>query len=371
MKWKNTVAVALVSAMALGVPVYAADEKAANTTPVYTFEEVLERATKNNSDLALLEENLDLLSRQSQNLSQGLGGEVYPSDPGDISNVTEQYQTLRQLNSIMVERQASRYTREALEKQLEYSVMSAMTTIVTNEATLANATQQRKLYEDQLRLAQTRLNLGMGTQLDVDQAQARIQQYETDLETAQSDVDQAYADLARLMGIRSTEFEIVYEPAYEPFELNTDLDTYLSRKNSTNPTLQGAEYSVEELEKSKNFTLANSTSPYGYDELMYQINQAKSTLKQSYDAFEKIGEATYAGIEQAEGTIAMLETNLDLAESNLKVAQLNLQTGTGTQLALEEAQNTVDTTKNSLQAAKLNHSLLVYQMENPCVAAAQ
>ena len=365
--WKNTVAVALVSAMTLASPALAATPAAqTEERTVYTFEQVLEKATKNNSDLSLLEQNLDLMSRQSDNLNQTLGGEIYPSDPG--YDVTPQYETLRQLNNLMVQRQTSRYKKEALQKQLEYSVMTAMTTIITNEANLAMADSQLKLYEDQARLINTKKTLGMATELEVNQAEAQIQQYKTDMAKAQSDVEQAYANLARLMGISDTNFSVVYEPEYEPFMLNTDLNTYLAAKNQTNPTLEGARLGAETLERNKSFDLANSTALYTWDQLEYNISQANANVKNAEDSYTKMGEATYATVQQLEGTIAMLGTNLDLAESNLKVAQLNLQNGSGTQLDVDQAQNKVDTTKNALQEAKLNHANAVYLLENPCAA---
>lgn len=372
MKFKRIIAVTVAAMCIVNTTAFAATAAKAEevqVVKVYSYDEVLEKAKKNNSDLSLLKEQLDLLDKQSTNTAQGLGGLIYPSNSSSyVTN--ENYTALAQLNSYMVQMKTSKYTKEALEKKLEYSVKTILSEIVTNEEALKLSEEELDVYNEKFNKANLQYKLGMISESEKTQAKNDLVAYQAEIETTKQGIENSYKSLSRLMGLSDTDFQVSYGVEYKKFELIMPLETYIARKNQTNPTLIGAKLGLESLKNSKNFTLANSTSPYGYDSIMLQIAQTEASVKSAEDGYKAMTEGTYKSILTIENNIKALEDSLPTLEKNLTVVETNFAAGKATALEVKEAKLNLQKVENSIESLKISYMNTVYVLENPCAASA-
>lgn len=149
MKFKQITAYIVASALMFTSTAFAAVKEEVKEKPVYTYEQVLEKALKNSSDLSLLEQNLELMEKQNQSLVQSLGGIVHGEMTPELPPVTypeNLYTLLTSVNSMTTAMGAQKYQREALEKSLAYTVMTTMESITSSEEAIKLSEKQKKVF---------------------------------------------------------------------------------------------------------------------------------------------------------------------------------------------------------------------------------
>ena len=180
-------------------------------------------------------------------------------------------------------------------------------------------------------------------------------------------IDNAYIALNNLLGLPAEDrYEIVNNVEYAPLEMNMSIDTYVSRKLSTDQSLQMQQIAVENAEfSSKTISDSSTGSEYRTAELE-AANTARDYKTAKEDKEKSIREA-YIQIQQLESARKNLETDLAKAKSDHEKAQVNYQVGNITQLDLEQAELALDNVENSLLENTLNHDLLLFTFDNTCV----
>lgn len=370
MKFKQITAYIVASALMFTSTAFAAVKEEVKEKPVYTYEQVLEKALKNSSDLSLLEQNLELMEKQNQSLVQSLGGIVHGEMTPELPPVTypeNLYTLLTSVNSMTTAMGAQKYQREALEKSLAYTVMTTMESITTSEEAIKLSEKQKSIYQAKYNKANLMERLGMVSANEKLAAKTELEKYEAALTQAKIGTENSYNGLARLMGMSKPEFEINYSVEYIPYKPVKDIAEYARIKNSTNPTIIMTKMNVENLRNSKTMSAASSSSPYSYDQTIYNISSAEAGLKALEDAGKAVIEGTYAGILSLEASIKELESTLEIAKKKLEATKTNFAQGRATRLELDEDELNVKTLENTITSSKMKHAALVYSFENPCV----
>ncbi|MDD3570729.1 MAG: TolC family protein [Lachnospiraceae bacterium] len=375
MKYKKLLAIAMAVSIVCASPAFAAvatggKPKAVTVSEtakkVYTYDEVLAKSIANSTALTLSDLTMDLNEKKATYASQSLGGLVYPQTVNQYSQI-DSFSKLMEINELGTNTKGERYAKEATKLGIESAVKTAMSTIVTDEAALKLKDTTLAVYNEKYRVAKLKNSLGMATDTDVTTALAEVEAYEADVETTKNELSNAYTTLARLMGVRDTNFAIKYEVEYTPYVLDEELSAYIARSNSINPDLQKARIALETMIANKNFTLMADTTPYGSDSINYNISNTQMTLKNAEDGFKSAIEDTYKRMIKLEGDIKTDETNLENAKTALKIAELNLSLGRGTQLDVDNAKVKVQTLINTIESLKYSHENMKFSFENPCV----
>ena len=364
MKLKKLLALVLVASCAFSSVAFAKTE----TKTIYTYEQVLKRVLDNNSDLSLLEQNLEIMDLKSTSLAQSLGGLLYPQSSGFV--VLENYTALAQLNQLGITRQTVRYKREELKQKAEYSVMNALSNINTGEASLVLADENLQVFKQKYNMALLQRRLGMVSENEVISTRTTMQEYESGVEKTKLELASTYAELARLMGITNRDFGVEFSIDYEVFKIIGTLDENIERMIRVNPVLVSARFSSDALASNKNIMIANRTDIYAWEEVEYQIAEAASGTRNAENAFRQIGETLYKSLLTMEGNINTLEANLEIAKKNLVATEEKFNQGKATKIQLDDTKITISNLENSIETLKTNYMITVFAFKNPHVTVA-
>lgn len=367
MNFKKTIALAAAVTCAFSSTAFAATKKTQEVKeiPVYTYEQVLEKVKKNSTNLTLLEQNLELMDKQSENLAQGLGGLLYPEKDGYVT--LENYSALSKLNNLTVNKQSSKYQKEAIEKATEYSVMNAMTNIESSKEAIEISKDLIPINKQKYNMANLQYKLGMISETKLIEEKAKFDAYEASVESLKISCENAYKSLGRLMGMSSNDFDITYSVEYTPFELTGTIAEFAAKKNTTNPTLIGMRLNVENLNNNKAIMVTNDTTPYAYDTVMYNIANAEANLKNTEDRYKSLIENNYNQLLNMKNEIESNKSNLELAKKSLNSTSVNFSEGRATQLDLDSAKVNVKQLEAKIKSLEMTYMNVVYSLENPCV----
>ena len=363
MKLKRLVALVLVASCAFTGTAFAKTET--KTKTVYTYEQILKKVMDNNSDLSLLEQNLEIMDLKSTSLVQSLGGMLYPQSDGFL--VLENYVALAQLNQLSVTKQTVKYKREELKQKAEYSVMNALASINASEDALALADANFQVFKQKYNMILLQNRLGMVSENEVISAKTTMQEYEIDVEKTKIELASTYSELARLMGVTNKDFAIEFALEYETLKLVGSLDENIEKMIKTNPVLVSTRYNADSLSNNKNIMIANRTEIYAWEEIEYQIAEVEAGVRTSENGFRHAGELLYKSLITMEGNIDTLEANLVIAKKNLAATEEKYNQGKATKIQLDDAKIIVGNLENSIDVLKTSYMITVFGFKNPHV----
>ena len=150
---------------------------------------------------------------------------------------------------------------------------------------------------------------------------------------------------------------------FVPFESVKDLDNFVQRRISTDPSLKIQKAKVQEAEFSLNTYSYTPTESYKSRETTMKTEQR--TYAESVKDMEASIRAGYNSIIQLEANQKSLEAALETAETTLKTAEINLQVGNITQLQYEQAKLGVESARAALQKNIFNHDMLKFTINKP------
>ncbi len=351
------------------------EEKAALVLPVLDYETALAKAKKNSVELRDLEDLAELLREERRDQIDSIGSLETPKYEYqkwvDFSEWSKQAATF----ATLMEQESTALQRELQNLVLEVSVKSSFVDILGQEDTLVlareNAAMQQKLYEQ----AQVKHRLGMlstyGTG-GLEEMRIAAEQAKNNVAMAEAALEQTYTNFNRMLGENAEQrYELVYDVAYTPYEMNQTMSQYINDKLSNDDlTIKLLELSVEGAKFSNNYlpidVPAGVTDPYdNEDRNEYSWDSAKRALKQAKQQKEDSIRNAYLSIKQLETMRDSAEADLKKAETTLKVVEANYKAGNVTKTTLEQAEMGVISAQNALKTNAYNHDMLVFTFENP------
>lgn len=178
-------------------------------------------------------------------------------------------------------------------------------------------------------------------------------------------IDSVYSSLGNTIGLKAgTDFDIDYTLEYKPFEMEIGLDSYITQKSSTDPSVQVAKANLETAEFQKKVS-TYETEPYSYQQKDNAVNSADRTWGDTVKNLKTAISNAYNSIDQLESNRTALEAALADAKTTYATAQTNYQVGNITKLQLEQAELAVKSAENDLLSNASSHDLLVFQFEHP------
>lgn len=213
--------------------------------------------------------------------------------------------------------------------------------------------------------ARARYQVGMISQLELDQAEQDRADAEKNAADAKAALEQAYRSLNDLLGLPSTARPVLTEEiVFSPVEPIDNLAAYARSVLAQDPVLWQLQRGVD-LEK----TLSGQP---GTDEerAALKIEQASLDRDRYRRQMEQAIPQIYEGILQMERQCKTLEQALATARESLRVAELSYQVGLATQADVLAARAGVARAEEALLRLAVQHRLAKLRLAKPWVDAA-
>ena len=329
------------------------------------YDTAVEMAIKKDSSLKQIADQIDVTLKNRDAI---FDGGVRPGDSTELVVVSAQRLAyLSSIHCLDASYRTSKIREEVTKIGIEAAVKNSFSAIELNQNKLDLLQKNYKIQKQLLAQGTLKNDVGMMSDKDLQDLSRETQQMAEQIKQLEMNIDNAYIALNNLLGLPAEDrYEIVNNVEYAPLEMNMSIDTYVSRKLSTDQSLQMQQIAVENAEfSSKTISDSSTGSEYRTAELE-AANTARDYKTAKEDKEKSIREA-YIQIQQLESARKNLETDLAKAKSDHEKAQVNYQVGNITQLDLEQAELALDNVENSLLENTLNHDLLLFTFDNTCV----
>ncbi|SHJ95677.1 TolC family protein [Anaerotignum lactatifermentans] len=329
-----------------------------------TYEEALELAEDNSSDLDNVAEKAEYL--------QDLKEDIWDiTDSFSVPTVSYQqwvdddvYSIYSQIQSISSSMTQNRYTEEITKLTLESTVKSYFTSILSDESSLEVAKKEAEVKKTQYLQGQTKNKMGLISDYDLRTLETDYKTAVDNVETLERTIEEEYRSFNQLLGISDdTEYELVYDIEYTPYEMGQSMTQYIQNKLNTDYTIKQLEQNVDDAEFNKNYMSMSSTNSQSASN-KYSYEEAKSTLKTAKEDKELAIQNAYNEVQELENQYETAQRNLETAKSNLELAELNYSLGRNTALDVTKAELDVEEAENTLAQIVYSHDMKVYQLEN-------
>lgn len=329
-----------------------------------TFEEAVELATKNSSDLRSVAETADYLQDLKEDIWDITGSFSVPTVSYQQWVDDEVYSIYSQIQSISSSMTQNRYTEEITKLTLESTVKSYFTSILSDESSLEVAKKEAEVKKTQYLQGQTKNKMGLISDYDLRTLETDYKTAVDNVETLERTIEEEYRSFNQLLGISDdTEYELVYDIEYTPYEMGQSMTQYIQNKVNTDYTIKQLEQNVDDAEFNKNYMSMSSTNSQSASN-KYSYEEAKSTLKTAKEDKELAIQNAYNEVQELENQYETAQRNLETAKSNLELAELNYSLGRNTALDVTKAELDVEEAENTLAQIVYSHDMKVYQLEN-------
>lgn len=329
-----------------------------------TYEEALELAEDNSSDLDNVAEKAEYLQDLKEDIWDITGSFSVPTVSYQQWVDDEVYSIYSQIQSISSSMTQNRYTEEITKPTLESTVKSYFTSILSDESSLEVAKKEAEVKKTQYLQGQTKNKMGLISDYNLRTLETDYKTAVDNMETLERTIEEEYRSFNQLLGISDdTEYELVYDIEYTPYEMGQSMTQYIQNKLNTDYTIKQLEQNVDDAEFNKNYMSMSSTNSQSASN-KYSYEEAKSTLKTAKEDKELAIQNAYNEVQELENQYETAQRNLETAKSNLELAELNYSLGRNTALDVTKAELDVEEAENTLAQIVYSHDMKVYQLEN-------
>ena len=329
-----------------------------------TYEEALELAEDNSSDLDNVAEKAEYLQDLKEDIWDITGSFSVPTVSYQQWVDDEVYSIYSQIQSISSSMTQNRYTEEITKLTLESTVKSYFTSILSDESSLEVAKKEAEVKKTQYLQGQTKNKMGLISDYNLRTLETDYKTAVDNMETLERTIEEEYRSFNQLLGISDdTEYELVYDIEYTPYEMGQSMTQYIQNKLNTDYTIKQLEQNVDDAEFNKNYMSMSSTNSQSASN-KYSYEEAKSTLKTAKEDKELAIQNAYNEVQELENQYETAQRNLETAKSNLELAELNYSLGRNTALDVTKAELDVEEAENTLAQIVYSHDMKVYQLEN-------
>lgn len=329
-----------------------------------TFDEALELAEENSSDLDNVAEKAEYLQDLKEDIWDITGSFSVPTVTYQQWIDDDVYSIYSQIQSISSSMTQNRYTEEITKLTLQSTVKSYFTSILSDESSLEVAKKEAEVKKTQYLQGQTKNTMGLISDYDLRTLETDYKTALDNVETLERTIEEEYRSFNQLLGISDdTEYELVYDVEYTPYEMGQSMTQYIQNKLNTDYTIKQLEQNVDDAEFNKNYMSMSSTNSQSASN-KYSYEEAKSTLKTAKEEKELAIQNAYNEVQELEDQYETAQRNLETAKSNLELAELNYSLGRNTALDVTMAELDVEEAENALAQIIYSHDMKIYQLEN-------
>lgn len=329
-----------------------------------TFEEAVELATKNSSDLRSVAETADYLQDLKEDIWDITGSFSVPTvsyQQWVDDDIYAIYSSIQNISSSMTK---NRYSEELTKISLEATVKNYYTSIFSDQSSLELAKKDMEVKKTLWEQGQRKNQLGLLSDYDLNTLRSDYEQAQYNVTKLEMTLEQEYLSFYNFIGEdREKDYTLVYDVEYAPYELPQPMTQYINSKMNTDYTIKLQEQAVEDAEFNKNYMSMSSTNATSANN-KHSYEEAKRSLKTAKDSKELAIQNAYNSILSLESQYDSAVTTLEQAEAAQRAAEVNYKAGNTTAITLDQAALAVEQAQNAVTQLEYAHDMQIYQFEN-------
>lgn len=329
-----------------------------------TFEEAVELATKNSSDLRSVAETADYLQDLKEDIWDITGSFSVPTvsyQQWVDDDIYAIYSSIQNISSSMTK---NRYSEELTKISLEATVKNYYTSIFSDQSSLELAKKDMEVKKTLWEQGQRKNQLGLLSDYDLNTLRSDYEQAQYNVTKLEMTLEQEYLSFYNFIGEdREKDYTLVYDVEYAPYELPQPMTQYINNKMNTDYTIKLQEQAVEDAEFNKNYMSMSSTNATSANN-KHSYEEAKRSLKTAKDSKELAIQNAYNSILSLESQYDSAVTTLEQAKAAQRAAEVNYKAGNTTAITLDQAALAVEQAQNAVTQLEYAHDMQIYQFEN-------
>lgn len=329
-----------------------------------TFEEAVELATKNSSDLRSVAETADYLQDLKEDIWDITGSFSVPTvsyQQWVDDDIYAIYSSIQNISSSMTK---NRYSEELTKISLEATVKNYYTSIFSDQSSLELAKKDMAVKKTLWEQGQRKNQLGLLSDYDLNTLRSDYEQAQYNVTKLEMALEQEYLSFYNFIGEdREKDYTLVYDVEYAPYELPQPMTQYINSKMNTDYTIKLQEQAVEDAEFNKNYMSMSSTNATSANN-KHSYEEAKRSLKTAKDSKELAIQNAYNSILSLESQYDSAVTTLEQAKAAQRAAEVNYKAGNTTAITLDQAALAVKQAQNAVTQLEYAHDMQIYQFEN-------
>ena len=329
-----------------------------------TFEEAVELATKNSSDLRSVAETADYLQDLKEDIWDITGSFSVPTvsyQQWVDDDIYAIYSSIQNISSSMTK---NRYSEELTKISLEATVKNYYTSIFSDQSSLELAKKDMEVKKTLWEQGQRKNQLGLLSDYDLNTLRSDYEQAQYNVTKLEMVLEQEYLSFYNFIGEdREKDYTLVYDVEYAPYELPQPMTQYINSKMNTDYTIKLQEQAVEDAEFNKNYMSMSSTNATSANN-KHSYEEAKRSLKTAKDSKELAIQNAYNSILSLESQYDSAVTTLEQAKAAQRAAEVNYKAGNTTAITLDQAALAVEQAQNAVTQLEYAHDMQIYQFEN-------
>lgn len=329
-----------------------------------TFEEAVELATKNSSDLRSVAETADYLQDLKEDIWDITGSFSVPTvsyQQWVDDDIYAIYSSIQNISSSMTK---NRYSEELTKISLEATVKNYYTSIFSDQSSLELAKKDMAVKKTLWEQGQRKNQLGLLSDYDLNTLRSDYEQAQYNVTKLEMALEQEYLSFYNFIGEdREKDYTLVYDVEYAPYELPQPMTQYINSKMNTDYTIKLQEQAVKDAEFNKNYMSMSSTNATSANN-KHSYEEAKRSLKTAKDSKELAIQNAYNSILSLESQYDSALTTLEQAKAAQRAAEVNYKAGNTTAITLNQAALAVEQAQNAVTQLEYAHDMQIYQFEN-------
>ena len=329
-----------------------------------TYEEAVELATKNSSDLRSVAETADYLQDLKEYIWDITGSFSVPTvsyQQWVDDDIYAIYSSIQNISSSMTK---NRYSEELTKISLEATVKNYYTSIFSDQSSLELAKKDMAVKKTLWEQGQLKNQLGLLSDYDLQELRSDYEQAQYNVTKLEMALEQEYLSFYNFIGQdREKDYTLVYDVEYAPYELPQPMTQYINSKMNTDYTIKLQEQAVKDAEFNKNYMSMSSSNATSANN-KHSYEEAKRSLKTAKDSKELAIQNAYNSILSLESQYDSALTTLEQAKAAQRAAEVNYKAGNTTAITLDQAALAVEQAQNAVTQLEYAHDMQIYQFEN-------
>lgn len=329
-----------------------------------TYEEAVELATKNSSDLRSVAETADYLQDLKEDIWDITGSFSVPTvsyQQWVDDDIYAIYSSIQNISSSMTK---NRYSEELTKISLEATVKNYYTSIFSDQSSLELAKKDMAVKKTLWEQGQLKNQLGLLSDYDLQELRSDYEQAQYNVTKLEMALEQEYLSFYNFIGQdREKDYTLVYDVEYAPYELPQPMTQYINSKMNTDYTIKLQEQAVKDAEFNKNYMSMSSSNATSANN-KHSYEEAKRSLKTAKDSKELAIQNAYNSILSLESQYDSALTTLEQAKAAQRAAEVNYKAGNTTAITLDQAALAVEQAQNAVTQLEYAHDMQIYQFES-------
>ena len=329
-----------------------------------TYEEAVELATKNSSDLRSVAETADYLQDLKEDIWDITGSFSVPTvsyQQWVDDDIYAIYSSIQNISSSMTK---NRYSEELTKISLEATVKNYYTSIFSDQSSLELAKKDMEVKKTLWEQGQLKNQLGLLSDYDLNTLRSDYEQAQYNVTKLEMALEQEYLSFYNFIGEdREKDYTLVYDVEYAAYELPQPMTQYINSKMNTDYTIKLHEQALEDAEFNKNYMSMSSSNATSAN-YKHSYEEAKRSLKTAKDSKELAIQNAYNSILSLESQYDSALTTLEQAKAAQRAAEVNYKAGNTTAITLDQAALAVEQAQNAVTQLEYAHDMQIYQFEN-------